>query len=133
MHTSVTQLIQEADGQSVQIEMRLFADDLQHAIAGVRDDTSARSRIAEYMQGRLALSYGAEAPISLQWEGAEVTGDVVLLRLRAAAPRGLAGVRVANSVLCERFGDQVNVVRATYDGRVATLIFSRGDADKPLP
>ena len=38
-----------------------------------------------------------------------------------------------NRVLTERFADQVNLVRATYAGRSATLIFTRGDGPKALP
>jgi hypothetical protein len=56
-----------------------------------------------------------------------------VLRLRADAPRGLAGVRVRHTLLCERFNDQVNIVRATYGGRSATLFFTRGDEAKALP
>ena len=53
----------------------------------------------------------------LAWAGAERTGDVILLRLRARCRGGLAGARVTSLVLCERFEDQVNIVRAAYAGR----------------
>jgi hypothetical protein len=46
---------------------------------------------------------------------------------------GLTGTRIRNRLLCDRFPDQVNVVRATYDGRSATLLFTPGDPAKPLP
>ena len=58
---------------------------------------------------------------------------MLLLRLRGEAPAGLAGARVRHSVLCERFDDQVNIVRATYAGRSASLLFTRGDGAKALP
>ena len=48
-------------------------------------------------------------------------------------PGGLAGARVTSLVLCERFPDQVNIVRATYAGRATTLLFTRGEASKALP
>ena len=133
MHTSVTQVIQEAEGRSLRIELRLFADDLKQAIEADPDDARAESLIAVYIQQRLVLYDRMGAPVALRWDGADLVGDVVLVRLGAAPPSSLSGVRIANSVLCERFRDQVNVVRAAYDGRSATLIFTPGDPAKPLP
>jgi hypothetical protein len=40
---------------------------------------------------------------------------------------------VASALLCERFEDQVNIVRASYADRSVTLLFTRGDASKPIP
>jgi hypothetical protein len=133
MHTSVTEIVQEADGRSVRIGMRLFADDVAKAIGATPGGARSDSLISAYIRHRFVVAYGAGSPVPLRWDGAEVVGDVLRVRLRAVAPRGLAGVRLTNSVLCERFEDQVNVVRATYGGRAATLIFTRGDPAKPLP
>jgi hypothetical protein len=69
----------------------------------------------------------------LTWVGAEPTGDVILLRLRGEVPGGLRGARVTSLVLCERFEDQVNVVRAVYAGRATTVLFTRGATAKVLP
>ncbi len=57
----------------------------------------------------------------------------LILRLRGRVDGGLAGSRVDNRILTDRFADQVNVVRATYGRRTATLIFTRGDGPKALP
>ena len=37
-----------------------------------------------------------------------------------------------HALLTEVFGDQVNVVQASYDGRRETLLFTPGDGAKPL-
>jgi hypothetical protein len=58
---------------------------------------------------------------------------VIVLRLRGEVPGGLAGARVTSLVLCERFPDQVNIVRAEYGGRATTLLFTRGEESKALP
>jgi hypothetical protein len=71
--------------------------------------------------------------VRLAWAGAERAGDVIVLRLRADVPGGLAGARVTSLVLCDRFEDQVNIVRAVYGSRTATLLFTRGEASKALP
>lgn len=53
--------------------------------------------------------------------------------MRGRADGGLHGAGISNAVLTDRFADQVNVVRATYDRRTATLIFTRGEGPKALP
>jgi len=127
MHTSVTELTHEPATRSVAVTVRVFADDFT-AAAGAGD-----SAAAGYLRPRLTLADGAGRPIALRWERLETAGDALLLRLRADAPTGLAGVRVRHTLLCERFDDQVNIVRAIYAGRRATLLFTSGDEAKALP
>ena len=128
MHTSVAELVHEPDGGSVLVTLRVFADDFKTAVATGTD------REAEvYVRSRFELRSASGRPIALRWEGAQPAGDVVQLRLRAELPGGLAGVRVRDLLLCERFPDQVNIVRATYAGRTASLLFTQGDPAKALP
>ena len=89
--------------------------------------------MARYLRGTFALADRTGRPVRLAWAGAERSGDVILLRLRGEVPGGLAGARVTSLVLCERFEDQVNVVRAAYAGRTTTLLFTRGETAKALP
>lgn len=132
MHTSVSEIIQEADGRSVRIGLRLFADDLAKTLGPTPDGAGSDSLISAYVRGRLVLTNAAGSPVRLIWDKAEREGDVVQVGLRAVMSPGLAGAQIFNSVLCERFDDQVNVVRATYGGRTTTLIFIRGDPAKRL-
>jgi hypothetical protein len=127
MHTSVTELTHEPATRTVAVTVRVFADDFT-AAAGTGD-----SAAVAYLRSRLTLADRAGRLIALRWERIEIAGDALVLRLRADAPRGLAGVRVRHTLLCERFNDQVNIVRATYGGRSATLFFTRGDEAKALP
>ncbi len=127
MHTSVTELAHEPRSRTVAVTVRVFADDFT-ATAGVGD-----SAAAGYLRTKLMLTDRAGRPIALRWERLEPAGDALLLRLRGPAPAGLAGVRVRQAVLCDRFADQVNIVRASYGGRSASLLFTPGDEAKPLP
>ena len=97
------------------------------------DSRAADSAMARYLRATFALADRTGRPVRLAWAGAERTGDVILLRLRGEVPGGLAGARVTSLVLCERFEDQVNVVRAEYAGRTTTLLFTRGETAKVLP
>jgi hypothetical protein len=127
MHTSVTELIHEPASGSVSVEVRVFADDFT-AAAGAGD-----SAAAAYLRTHLVLTDRRGRSIPLRWERREPAGDALLLRVRGLAPAGLAGARVRHSVLCERFEDQVNLVRVQYGGRSVSLLFTPGDGAKALP
>ena len=89
--------------------------------------------MARYLRGTFALADPTGRQVRLAWAGAQRSGDVILLRLRGVVPGGLAGARVTSLMLCERFEDEVNVVRAAYGGRTETLLFTRGESSKALP
>ena len=56
-------------------------------------------------------------------------GDVVWVTLRAAGVRSLANVRLTNTVLFERYDDQVNVVQTSTGGRRRTVLFTKRDGN----
>lgn len=133
MHTSVTELLQESDGRMVQVEVRIFQDDLAAAIGLSADDGRSDALIREYVPAHLILRDRGGAPLPLQAGAIDRVGDVVRVSLRVIVPGGLAEARISNGLLSDRFQDQVNIVRATYDGRTTTLIFTPGDPAKPFP
>jgi len=133
MHTAVSELMQQDPRGGVTVQIRVFADDFQAVVPAASDPAAADSSMARYLRGTFALADRAGRPVRLAWGGAERTGDVILLRLRGEVPGGLAGARVTSLVLCERFPDQVNIVRAEYGGRATTLLFTRGETAKALP
>jgi hypothetical protein len=133
MHTAMAEVVQEGGDGATSVQIRLFADDLQAAVPLPRDGAAADSALARYLRGTFALADRRGRPVALHWDGARRTGDVVLLRLRGEVPGGLAGARVTSLLLCERFPDQVNIVRASYGGRTTTVLFLKGEASKGLP
>jgi len=128
MHTSVAELVHEPGTRSVLVTLRIFDDDFRTAVPGTRD-----SDAEAYVRSHFELRDASGRPVPLRWAGASRSGDVIQLRFRADLPAGLAGVRVLSLILCERFADQVNIVRATSAGRTASLLFTRGDQAKALP
>ena len=133
MHTAVAEITYNDATRVALIQIRIFADDLYGAVAesGVPDSTP-RS-ISRYLNRKFALADQEGSTLPLQWLAAERVGDVLLLRLTAMVPRGLSGVRVTATMLCEKFADQVNIVRAAYGAHTSTLLFTRGDPAKLLP
>jgi hypothetical protein len=133
MHTALTEVTQVDARGTTTVQIRVFADDLAGAVPLASDSVEADSALARYLRGTVALADRRGRPVRLAWAGAERTGDVILLRLRGTVPAGLAGARITSLVLCDRFADQVNIVRAAYVGHVTTLLFIRGDTAKALP
>jgi hypothetical protein len=131
-HTSTAELSEGAGG-TVSVAFRLFADDIGETVGAEAGARPALAPIERYLSGRFGILDRAGAPIALQWAGVELVGDVLTVRARAVAADGLSGAKVTNRVLTERFADQVNIVRASYGRRAATLIFTRGDGPKALP
>jgi hypothetical protein len=133
MHTSVAEIGYDDATGAASIQIRVFADDLYAAVKGRPAPSGADHGISRYLEGKFELADQAGHVLPLRWMGAERIGDVLLLRLAAKVPGGLSGVRITSTVLCERFADQVNIVRAFYGGHTTTLLFTRGDPAKPLP
>lgn len=133
MHTAVAEITYDRPSRMAAIRIRVFADDFDTAVAAQAGGATRDSAMSLYVRSAFVLTGRAGQTLPIHWDGAERQGDVVLLRLRADAPDGLSGAKVLSALLCDRFEDQVNVVRASYDGRVATLLFTRGDRAKALP
>lgn len=133
MHTAVVEIGYDPTSSTATIRIRVFADDLGAALADQGVGVVPDSAMSRYVRGTFALATRAGRPLALHWWGAERAGDVVLLQVRAIVPQGLAHARILSALLSERFEDQVNIVRATYDGRTTTLLFTRGDPAKALP
>jgi hypothetical protein len=133
MHTTVTEVVQEDARGHVSIQVRVYVDDLRAAVPPPDAPAGADSAMARYLRATFALADRTGRPVRLSWVDAKPTGDVILIRLRGEVPGGLAGSRVTSLVLCERFEDQVNVVRAEYAGRTTTVLFTRGATAKVLP
>jgi hypothetical protein len=132
MHTAVAEINYDAASGTAAIQIRVFADDFTAALTSDRV-TPSDSAMSRYVRGSFAVADRSGRPLPIRWLGAERTGDVVVLHLEVAVPGGLAKARVLSALLSERFEGQVNIVRASYDRRATTLLFTRGEPAKALP
>jgi hypothetical protein len=128
LHTTLTQLAYRDADRSVEVTIRVFADDFRAVLT--RDVTD--SAAAAYLRSAFTLTDRAGRPVAVVWCGMKRTGDLLWLCLRAPAPRGMSGLRVRVALLFDRYDDQINIVQVTYHGRRVSLLFTRGDASKPL-
>ena len=129
MHTTLTQLSYRDADRTIQVSVRVFADDFRAAIRRDVTDTAA----FDYLRSALSLADRTGRPLVLTSCGLRRTGDVLWLCVSAPAPEGLSGLRVHVRLLLELYADQINIVQASYGGRRASMLFSRGDAPRKLP
>jgi len=130
LHTSMTEIVADAAGE-VRVAIRIYPDDLSGAV-GAPPALPPDSAVARYLRGRFALRDRGGRPVRLRWDGLTRHEDAVVIRLRATLATGLPGAHLTDLLLAERFRDQVNVVRASWPGGSATLLFTPGDGSKAV-
>jgi hypothetical protein len=139
LHTTITTITYDGASHQATVTVRVFANDLDTAIARRthgRSPVSGRASDAgnfAYLASVFTAAGPDGRPLAVEWCGSRLTGDLLWACLRLTTPGGLSGVRIRNQALAEVFDDQVNVVMAEYDGRRESLLFTKGDGAKPLP
>ena len=138
LHTTLTEITTSADG-SVQIVLRAFIDDFSAAVTrrpspqGMPIPTPADSAAARYLGETVVLTDAGGQRVPLQVAGVRRTDDLVWITLRAPTLRSVAGARLTNRVLFERWDDQVNIVQTAIGAHRQTLLFTKRDGGTPKP
>lgn len=138
-HVSVTQIEYNPKGQSAEITIRVFADDLENALsqyskrsvkldpATANKDKQVGETVLAYLRGAFELKGKTGRPVKLNWVGMEWQADMFWLYVEGKLPNGLEGAQLRNKVLQELFEDQVNIVNSKIDGKQIGLMFDAKD------
>lgn len=147
IHVSVTQIEFNQPKQAVEIVIRVFTDDLEHALsqrAGravkippekAGQDRQAGALVMAYLRDSFVLKNKLGRPVKLAWAGIEgqpALMDMLWLYLEGRLPGGLEGAQLRNRIFCELFDDQVNIVNAKYQGKQFGLMFEAKDDFKVI-
>src|SRR5215210_7532878 len=139
-YTSLARVEYNAEAGSVEISLRVFADDIELALtrrAGRKvslDRTKDADRLVlAYLRDTFELKNRDGEAKALKWVGMELRAGVAWLYVEAEMPEGLAGARLRDHVLFELFAEQVNTVSVRYQGAQADLVFARGDGERVVP
>lgn len=135
LHTSVAILNYDAANRSIDISIRVFADDFERAAAKrsarLSPEQRNQSPLLGYIRHSFIVTDGAGRPLALEWCGWRRQGDLVWLCFRSRnVPRGR--VTVADRIFHDLYDDQINVVQAHSGGRRMNLLFTKGDAAKSI-
>jgi hypothetical protein len=132
LHTSITLLSYERGTGSINISIRVFADDFARAAAqwsaSHSSSRAGQSPLLAYIRSAFSIAAAGRA-ILLDWCGWRRQGDLVWLCFRAAnAARG--DIAIADRIFHDLYDDQINVVQAKSNGRSINLLFTKDDKPK---
>ncbi len=137
MHTSLAQITYSSSTNAAVISIRVFADDFAAQVTGTRIKSGAvpippEADIQRYIAARFALIAPSGSSVAMSWCGARITADAFLLCFKVPMLTEPATFRIRNTLMTELFEDQVNIVQVIEGKARRTIIFTRGDAVKPL-
>jgi len=140
-YTSLARVEYNAAEKSVEVTLRVFADDLELALkrrAGRevkldRKKGEADRLVLAYLRDTFEIKNRDGEVKALRWVGMELRAGVAWLYVEAEMPEGLSGARLRDHVLFELFDEQVNTVSVRYQGASADLVFVRGDGERAVP
>ena len=134
LHTTLTEVSEDRAHGTVRAVIRVFADDFGTAVTKSATKTAATGDAAAMAYVSRAFSFTDRSghPLALTSCGTKRTSDLLWICVEAPSKDGLAPLRVKSAVLCDLFDDQINVVQGTVAGARKSVLFTRGDAAKPL-
>lgn len=141
LHTTLMEIALDSTDGTMRLTIRAFADDFSAVVAKhagrprPADYNVPPADIASYVASAVSVEdpNGKHAPLA--WGGLRRTGDLMWITMRVPSVRALRGVKLASTLLFEKFDDQVNIVQTTYDGHRHSMLFTAGDGRqlKPIP
>jgi hypothetical protein len=133
-HESLTQLEYNEQARTVELSLRLFADDLEEILSKrarkkVRIDKAqdSEARTLAYIQDSFELEGRDGKAKTFRWVGMEINVDVVWVYVETDMPEGLDQARLRNRIFFDLFDDQINRVNVKSGGTRAFFVFKPGD------
>jgi hypothetical protein len=137
LHMSFTEVRRVNRSESVELSIRVFADDFSTAAARysrARLDSSQiidSRRAFAYTLAKIRLSHRNGSPVALVPCGMTRVGVMLHLCLRARLASS-EPLQIANTMMTDLFGDQVNVVQSVGGRSRTSRMFVKGDTWKPI-
>ena len=123
LHTTLTEIA--VTPNTLRATVRIFADDLGHAVGSRTDDLG----IGTYVASAMVFLDGQNRAIAARSCGVKRAGDLLWVCIEVTDARPMS---LRNTLLCEQFRDQINIVQIAAGGTKRGLVFTRGDGPKRL-
>ena len=124
-YVSLTEIRYNPKSQRIEVTIRVFPEDLDHAIleqTGVQthlatelEPPEADNLLWEYLSGHFSVEADGE-PIKLTYLGKETESDAIWCYLESAELPEPRTYQIHNSILVKTFEEQVNIVQI-YQGK----------------
>ena len=133
LHTTMAEVTIDRARGTLRVVVRVFADDFGTALDAAGKTGTWDERAARYLGRALSIVDAARRPLAMRDCGTRRQGDLLWLCAEATVPAAPASrFSLRDRMLCELFADQVNVVRVTDGAQMRTMLFTHGDAEKPI-
>ena len=136
LHTTFVEVAYSAKGEAV-LTIKVFSDDFMRRVtrgAQVKpsDELALQKLTAAYLARTLLLNGVSGEAVPLSFCGWRRSADLVFICMKGPLKRGLAGLRIRDTILSEVFDDQVNVLQADVGGSRRSILFMNGSGVKEL-
>jgi hypothetical protein len=134
LHTSYAEIARDRSGR-LTISIKVFNDDFQSALAQFAQKEglppNGDNRIRRYVERAFLVRAPDDSPVALSWCGVRTEGNqLIICAMTDSAVRGT--VRLSNSLLFERFSDQINIVRWIAASATRTVVLTQRSSEAIL-
>ncbi|MEM9831458.1 MAG: DUF6702 family protein [Bacteroidota bacterium] len=132
-HISVTSIYHAEEENTLQITVKIFADDLEEALNQNKDQADSYidvlnppnraeldSIVQDYLYQHITFTVN-EQPVTSQFLGFEREDLTMWCYLESTSISSLEQVKVQNTLLLNTFDDQVNIVHVRANGAVKSM------------
>jgi hypothetical protein len=140
-YVSICQMNYNEQNRSLEISVKIFADDLQAALMnrGISDlhlgETEEKPEtdtfLSEYFKDHLSVLVD-ERLLEFHFIGKEPEDDAIWCYLEIQDVNTFSKIEVKNTILTEIFETQSNIVQVTFDGRTKNLLLKKGKTQGSL-
>jgi len=133
LHTTMAEVTIDRKLGTLRVVVRVFADDFGTAIDAAGKTGSWDERASRYVGRAVSVVDEARRPLAMRDCGTRRQGHLLWLCAEVTVPAAsVSRLSLRDRMLCELFADQVNVVRVADGAKTRTMLFTRGDAEKPI-
>lgn len=137
-YVSLTMVEHNAAARSLEVTMRLFADDLELAVARhagkplKHGQAGFDKAVLAYVREALVLRRADGSPLGLAWVGLENRVDITWVYVEAAGVAATEGLTMRNTLFTEVLPEQVNMMQVRDAKGRRAVDFRAGDPFKPF-
>jgi hypothetical protein len=137
-YVSLTTVEHNTVEQSLEITMRLFADDLEAAVARemgkplTHGQPGFDAAVFAVVRRALTVRQADGRPVTLVWVGLENKVDVTWVYVEAPQVPSTAGLTLRDTIFMDLFPEQVNMVHVKDARGRRAIDFRGGDSFKPF-
>jgi len=138
LHTTLTEVTVDSAMHRVRVMVRVFADDFGTAVtrqahlAAVPVGRAWSDAADRYVSTAVSITDRTNRPVALRSCGTRRSADLLWICLEGTTLESPLELRGRNSMLCDLFSDQVNIVQFVAGAQKHSVLFTRGDGVRRL-